>query len=218
MIKAVIFDLDGTLLDTLDDLADAANAMLAARGHPPHPVSAYRRFVGDGMATLVQRAHPPGTHLDEQELGTALRSYQEAYARRWDHKTRPYPGIEGLLGALVEQGIGIAVVSNKGHAYTRPCIDHFFPDLPWGAVYGQRDGIPRKPHPAGALDAACDLGVAPEACAFVGDSGVDMQTGTAAGMVTVGVLWGFREAEELQAGGARHLIAQPAELLDLISR
>lgn len=216
MIKAILFDLDGTLLDTLDDLADSANAMLAGRGHPPHPVDAYRRFVGDGMATLVERTHPHHAVPSGADLQTAVRTYQAEYSRRWKDKSRPYPGLPGLLATLSAQGKQLGVVSNKAQSFTELCVNHFFPEIPWGVVIGQRDGIPHKPHPAGALEAAGILGVEPGECVFVGDSGIDMRTACAAGMIPAGVLWGFREAEELTGAGALHLVKDASALEALL--
>lgn len=215
MIKAVIFDLDGTLLDTLGDIAAAGNAVLRKRGLPEHEAEAYKRFIGDGMRNLARRIFPADhTPTDGPDLDEALADYKAEYARHWRDTTKPYDGIPELLDALVDRGIKLGIVSNKAHEFTGECVSEFVGGWPWSAVIGQRDGIPHKPDPTGALEAAREMGVAPEACAFVGDSGVDMQTGSGAGMKAVGVLWGFRGAEELRENGASALIETPSELLN----
>jgi len=215
-IQAVIFDLDGTLLDTLADLADSANAVLAARGYPAIPTEEYKELIGDGMAKLVERAIPDAAKPSEAELDAALIDFQTEYEQRWNAKTRSYPGIPELLDRLVERDIKLGVLSNKKHEFTIKCVEEFLSPWPWGAVLGQREGIEKKPDPAGAFDAASALDLPPEACLYVGDSGVDMHTGVRAGMTPVGVLWGFRDAAELRGMGADHLIEKPVELLELI--
>ncbi len=213
-IKAVIFDLDGTLLDTLGDLAASGNAVLRKRGLPEHSVDAFRQFIGDGMANLVRRIFPEDAKPAEgDELEAALADYKAEYSARWRDTTRPYDGIAGVLDALVERGIALGVLSNKAHAFTGQCVSEFVGDWPWAVVLGQREGIPHKPDPTGAIEAAERFGVAPGACAFVGDSGVDMRTGSGAGMLPIGALWGFRGADELRENGARALIERPADLL-----
>lgn len=212
---AVIFDLDGTLLDTLADLADSANEALSEYGHPVHPVDSFRTFVGDGMATLMERILPEAarTPAGIQQL---LGRYRTAYDARWKLKTLPYPGIVPMLEALAARGIPMAVLSNKPQAYTEIVMAHFLADHPFEVVFGQRDTVPKKPHPAAALEIAGKLGLSPAEILFVGDTSTDMDTATAAGMIPVGVLWGFRQEEELRAHGARHLLKEPAELLPLL--
>lgn len=217
-IKAVIFDLDGTLLDTLGDLAASGNAVLRKRGLPEHSTEAFCQFIGDGMANLVRRIFPEDAKPAEgAELEAALADYKAEYSARWRDTTRPYEGIAELLDALVARGIALGVLSNKAHAFTEQCVSEFVGDWPWAVVLGQRDGIPHKPDPAGAIEAAERFGLKPEECAFVGDSGVDMQTGSRAGMLPIGVLWGFRGAEELRKNGAKALIERPSQLLDLLA-
>lgn len=214
MIQAVIFDLDGTLLDTLGDLAASGNAVLRQRGYPEHETDAYRHFIGDGMANLVRRIFPEDAKPAEGvELAAALAEYKREYAHRWQDTTRPYDGIPELLDHLVGHGVKLGVVSNKAQAFTENCVEAFVGGWPWAAVIGQRDGIPHKPDPAGALEAAKKFPVAPENCVFVGDSGVDMLTGAGAGMKAIGALWGFRDAVELRENGASALIERPAGLL-----
>lgn len=216
MPAAAIFDLDGTLLDTLDDLADSANEALETSGFPVHPVASYRTFVGDGMTVLMQRILP-ATARSAAAVEQLLEIYRAAYQRRWKAKTKLYPGIDALLHALVEKGIPLTVLSNKPQAYTEICMAHFLGHHPFEIILGQRAEVPHKPHPAGAHEIAQRLGLAPADILFIGDTSTDMDTATAAGMIPVGVLWGFREAEELQAHGALHLVAAPDEILTIIS-
>jgi phosphoglycolate phosphatase len=209
--KAAIFDLDGTLLDTLDDLADSANEALAAAGLPTHPVDAYRIFVGDGIQTLVRRIVPE--NRAEEKVTEVLTLYRAAYGRRWKSKTRPYTGIPEMLTALTQRAVRMAVLSNKPQKFTELCMTHHLPGFSFAPVLGQREEVPRKPHPAGALEISEMLGLIPGEIAFVGDTRTDMDTATAAGMVPVGVTWGFREVEELRAHGAQVIVDHPSELL-----
>jgi len=210
--KAILFDLDGTLLDTLRDLADAMNEVLAAEGRPPHPVDAYRMFVGDGVRTLVSRALAPRIP-DDAALEAGVRAFLDAYGRRWRDHTRPYPGVAALLDGLFERGLQVAIFSNKPEGYTRLTVEAFLGRWSFGEVRGARPDVPVKPDPTGALEIAAHLGVAPGACVFCGDTGVDMATGRRAGMVPVGVLWGFRERAELEEAGARAMLERPEEIL-----
>lgn len=237
-IHAIIFDLDGTLLDTLEDLADAANACLLAQGFSAHPVDAYRQFVGDGVETLFRRALPPGTppgDATEQAVAALVASMRDEYGSRWSAKSAPYQGIRELLAALAPAGLPLGVLSNKPHAFTRLMVGSFFdsaaadaahapahasgddgPLGPFAVVAGARPGVPRKPDPAAAIAMARALGVDPARTAFVGDSNVDMRTAHGAGMLAVGCLWGFRGEKELRESGASVLLAHPLELLEHI--
>lgn len=210
-VKALVFDLDGTLLDTLEDLADAVNAALREAGFAGHPVDAYRYFVGDGMETMLRRAAPAGT--EDAALAALALGLRKTYATNWDAKTRPYPGVQPMLEALARAGLPFAVLSNKPQDFTELCVRRFFPGITFTAVQGSPKGGKAKPDPAMALALAQSFGVPPSEVLFVGDSSVDMDTATAAGMIAAGALWGFRTRDELVAHGARVLLEKPEDVL-----
>jgi phosphoglycolate phosphatase len=212
--QAVIFDLDGTLLDSLEDLGDAMNVVLENADLPVHPIAAYRYFVGEGIERLVYKALPEALRQGP-EFSRYVAAMREEYARRWVNKTRPYAGVENLLAALSEKKVPMAILSNKPHGPTETIVDHLLNGWDFKIVYGARPQMPKKPDPAAALEIARRLSVLPEQCLFVGDTSIDMATAAAAGMFSVGVLWGFRPAEELIAAGARMLIRNPEDLLAL---
>jgi phosphoglycolate phosphatase len=214
-VRAVLFDLDGTLLDTLEDLADSVNAVLRESGFPMHPVASYRYFVGDGARVLMSRVLPE-SHRDEATIASCLRGFVTAYAERWNVKSRPYPGIDALLDGLDQRGIRKAVFSNKPHDATVRCVRDLLKGWGFDVVLGQEEGRPRKPDPEGAFLIARKLGVAPAEILYLGDTGTDMKTAMAAGMMPVGALWGFRTATELIASGARALAGAPAEVLTIL--
>lgn len=215
--EAAIFDLDGTLLDSLGDLADSMNAVLRGSGLPEHPRAAYKRFVGEGVQVLAQRALPPGQR-DDETVARTVAAMLEEYQHRWDATSAPYPGVPELLDALTARGLQLAMLSNKPEAFTRRIAERFFGRWPFAAVRGARPDVPKKPDPTAARAIATQLDVAPDQILFVGDTAIDMRTATAARMFPVGVLWGFRGVEELRGAGARALIAEPAALLtDVLS-
>ncbi len=211
-VNAVIFDLDGTLLDTLADLADSANAVLARLGCPPHPEKAYARFVGNGVRKLMQRALPE-SRKGEKDVAEALRLMQEEYGQRWRAKTKPYPGVLPLLAELTRTGMAFGVLSNKPDALVQQACDAFFPSKPFTIVRGAQHAVALKPDPSPALAIAEALKATPETVMLVGDSDTDMFTARAAKMIPVGALWGFRGEKELRASGAAILLAAPLELL-----
>lgn len=213
--KAVIFDLDGTLLDTIDDLANSMNSVLERSGHPIHSAEAYKYFVGDGMRKLVKRALPEAFRQDTVIDGF-LAEMKAEYGKRWDEKTQPYKGIPELLNALTDKGLKLAVLSNKVDEFTKLVVAKFLPEWKFEAVIGEGNGIPKKPDPSGASMISTQLGINPGEILYLGDTNVDMITATAAGMYAVGVLWGFRKADELVEGGAKVLITKPEALLDLL--
>lgn len=210
---AVIFDLDGTLINSLDDLADCANSVLGEKGFAPHPADAYRFFVGEGMETLIRRAAPAGT--DDETLRRLVARMRECYGRGWAEKTRPYEGVGAMLQALSALSLPLAVLSNKPDDLTKATVGHFFPDVPFAGVLGSPPGGRAKPDPALALGVAAAFNVKPEQVLFVGDSRTDMLTATAAGMFPAGVLWGFRPADELLAHGAKTLLETPERVVGL---
>lgn len=209
MYKAVLFDLDGTLTDTLADIAAAMNRALRLHGLEEWPQDAYRYLVGNGARVLSERCV-----RERKELAPAVRQTYQAYYETHNLVcTRPYDGVPEMLRALAADGLALAVLSNKPDADTKRVVQHFFPDVPFAVVRGQVEGVPVKPDPAGALAVAREMGIAPEAFLYLGDTAVDMQTAIAAGMRPVGALWGFRTAQELQESGACHLAACPEALL-----
>ena len=213
-IKAVLFDLDGTLLDTLADLADSMNAVLVQAGMDAHPVDAYRYFVGGGAAKLVARAAPK-TNDDSALAERLLHNLLREYSFRWADKTKAYDGVADMLDALAARSLAMAVLSNKPHEFTKKCVSKFLPDWRFDVVQGVCQSTPPKPDPAGALAVAHRLAVSPDQMLYVGDTSTDMKTANAAGMCPVGVLWGFRSADELRQNGAAALIKHPSELLEI---
>jgi len=213
--RAVIFDLDGTLLNTLDDLADSMNASLLSLGLSTHPVESYKLFVGDGVVELARRALP-ADHRDEQTLDAAVRAMRENYARRWDNKTRPYDGVHEMLDALTARGIRLAVLTNKPHDFAELCVEKLLPREKFDLVVGVSDEIPPKPDPAGVEYICRTLDVTRSDVLYLGDTNTDMKTAVSAGLYAIGVTWGFRSAEELTAAGARVLIHHPIQLLELL--
>jgi phosphoglycolate phosphatase len=212
--SAIIFDLDGTLLDTLEDLADAVERVLSARGCPGHSLDAYRFFIGNGAAKLIMRALPEDQRHDEI-IRVCLDDFLKDYGQNWNVKTKAYPGIPELLDSLAARKIKMAVLSNKPHDFTKNCVNALLPNWQFEVVLGQRKTVPPKPDPTGALEVASRLKLSPSEFVYLGDSAVDMKTAVAATMFPVGAAWGFRTADELQRGGCRMLIKQPLDLLDL---
>jgi phosphoglycolate phosphatase len=211
--EATIFDLDGTLLNTLDDLADCANTALQRLDLPTHPVDAYRYFVGDGMRTLIQRVMPSSS--SEKQIVECEEIFQKTYAAHWADRTCPYPGIDEMVVCLKESGLKLAILSNKPDAFTVLCVGRFFRQGLYDCVRGETAGVPKKPDPAGALIIAEKIGVRPGNILYVGDTATDMLTGKRAGMTTGGVLWGFRKREELEDNGADYIFSTPQEIVDL---
>lgn len=214
--QLVIFDLDGTLLDTVADLANATNQALEQCGYPTHPVEAYYKFVGNGINKLFARALP--TEASNEENVLRVRSLFVPYYNEHNADySRPYPGVVELLHALQEDGVKIAVASNKYHEATLKLVHHFFPDIRFAAIYGQREDVPIKPAPDIVYDILRDTGISTEQALYVGDSGVDMQTACNAGVESVGVTWGFRSEAELREHGAAHLVHEADAILSFLN-
>ena len=213
--KGIIFDLDGTLLNTLEDLADSMNAVLAGLNLPLHPLSDYRYHLGRGMRSLISNVLPPELRSHELIEKCFTEIFTE-YGKRWDSKTRPYEGIPGLLDDLTARGISMSIVSNKDHYFTVRVVEKFLGRWKFHAVFGERQGVARKPDPVSLVEAAGIMGLNSAEIICLGDSGNDMAAAVEAGMLPVGALWGFREAEELLACGAKVLVKQPPDMLPLI--
>lgn len=211
----VIFDLDGTLLNTLEDLTDAVNAALAAGGYPVRTIEEVRRFVGNGIGKLIQRAVPEGT--SEEDFERVFASFKEYYAVHCNDKTRPYPGIPELLTRLKEAGYRLAIVSNKADFAVKELRDIYFADTIRVAI-GEREGIRRKPAPDTVEQALWELGSDREHSVYVGDSDVDIETAGNAGIPCISVTWGFREEAFLRTCGGQNFAADADEVERWICR
>ena len=210
---ALIFDLDGTLLDTLASLANSFNRSLGTLGMPTHPVNDYRYFIGDGLRNCVIRCL--GNDATEQNIERLTEIQQADYRQTWRDGAVPYPGIESVLDVLGQDNVPMAVLSNKPHQFVVQIMDYFFPNTRFHPVMGHRPGYAHKPDPTTALLIADELDIKPSQVAFVGDTRADIETAVNAGMHPVGVLWGFREFTELESAGATDIIGSPHELLSL---
>lgn len=213
--KLVIFDLDGTLLDTIDDLALSVNHVLQKRGYPTHSTEQYKYFVGNGVKRLIERALPAQI-CTEELVASVQEDYFIYYADHGQDNTKPYPGILKLLKELKKRDIALAVASNKHHRATVELIEHYFGIDTFCTIFGKREGCYPKPDPTIVHDIIKECGVAKEYVLYVGDSSTDMLTAANASVCSVGVTWGFRMREELEEHGANHIIDSPLELLDLI--
>ncbi len=217
MIKALIFDLDGTLLDTLRDLAESTNHVLRENGYPERPLEEYNYLVGQGVRHLIEYALPDDAREDKR-VDRLVEAFREYYGAHWDIHTRPYPGIERMLDGLRSTKRPISVLSNKPHDFTVMCVEKLLPAVPFTIVMGHKDPFPRKPDPASAWYIAEKLGLKPSEIMFCGDTSIDMTTATRAGMYPVGVTWGFRPREELLENGARELADTPEDVLRIFKK
>ncbi len=213
MVKAVLFDLDGTLINSLDDLADSVNRTLAAFGYPTHETEKYRYFIGNGMRKLIERALGS---TDSEQVSRVLEQFMGYYRLHSLDKTCPYEGISELLAALERRGIVSVIITNKAQAAAEKIAGHFFGDKI--RVYGQREGVPTKPDPALVLLAMSELSLKAEECIFVGDSGMDMAVGINAGVAPIGVSWGFRTKAELLENGAKLIADTPRQLWEIVEK
>lgn len=213
--RAVLFDLDGTLLDTLRDIAFSANKALCRLGFPQHGLEAYKYFVGDGRDALAVRILP-GDHRDSATIARLVDCIDQEYSQHWSDTTQLYTGIPELLQSLKDRGIKMAVLSNKPDDATKLAVSRFLPRWQFELVLGVRPDIPKKPSPAAALEVARCLDLLPDEFVYLGDTDTDMRTAQAAGMLPVGALWGFRTGDELLASGARELIRNPIDLLKIL--
>lgn len=215
-IKAVLFDLDGTINNTVNDIAASGNYALAKHGFPTHPADSFKLFAGSGTYIMLQRAMPE-EHKNDGSVELIIDDYMAHYSVHSMDTTAPYDGIRELIDEIKARGYKMAVVTNKPDAVAKQLIEDMFPGK-FDAVIGQLDGMPVKPDPAMPLLAMKELGVTADECVFVGDSGVDIETGKNSGAYPIGVLWGFRGREELLECGAKELIEKPSELLDILAR
>lgn len=216
MKKLVIFDLDGTLINTIADLAHCTNHVLLQNHYPEHELSQYHYFVGNGITKLIERALPPEARIPS----VILRIKEQFVTHYHQHKTdfsRPYPQIPEVLKELKNKGALLAVASNKYQTGTTELVEHFFGKHLFTVILGQRDQIPVKPHPAIVFDILKQTGISPSQTLYIGDSGVDMQTAKNGNITSVGVTWGFRSRQELEENGADFIIDQPQQILELFS-
>ncbi|MBI5559464.1 MAG: HAD family hydrolase [Deltaproteobacteria bacterium] len=214
-VKAIIFDLDGTLLNTLDDLADSMNRVLFAMGFPLHPTSAYKYFVGDGIEKLASRVLPEN-HRDKTTVERCVAGMTHEYGTHWQDKTCLYDGIDEMLSALSDRKVSLNILSNKPDALTRITVSTFFASYGFAIITGARKGIPKKPDPTSAFHIANSLNIPTHQFLYLGDTKTDMETATGAGMFALGALWGFRTASELRESGAQALLEQPIEILNYL--
>lgn len=215
MINGVIFDLDGTLVNSIEDIADSMNFVLEEKGFPTHDYTTYKTFVGQGLKSLVEKALT-STNLTDSTSSICFERMIEVYRENCVKKTQLYPGISDLLSALAEKGIKLAIFSNKANELTQKVVKELLSEWKFEMVIGAGGEIPRKPNPKGALIISEHMGIPPLHLMYIGDSGIDMQTAENSGMSAVGALWGFRDMEELLENGAQTLLEHPLDLLDSI--
>jgi len=213
--QGLIFDLDGTLVDSLRGIAASLNHALASSGLPGHQDSAVRGFIGNGSRILIQRAAP--ADVDEALIDQVEQAFKADYDLTWQNGTLIYPGITGLLESLQALGHQLAVLSNKPHPFTETIVSRMFPTIHFTTVLGQRAGIPHKPDPTGALEIASHLHLRPQDCTVIGDSTMDLETASNAGMRSIAVTWGFHDRERLVAAGAEFIANDPAALLAILA-
>ncbi len=213
--KAVLFDLDGTLVDSLKDIANSMNAVLARFGYPTHHIQSYKYFVGDGTKSLVLRSLPE-MHKSEEIVSLCFNAVKEEYGKHWADNLRLYDGITELLDELQIRKLKLTILSNKYDDLTKIVVTKFLSNWNFEEIFGIRPDIPKKPNPMAAKLIAKKIDILPGEFIYLGDTDTDMKTASAAGMYAVGALWGFREAEELISSGAQVLIEHPLDLLKLL--
>ncbi len=214
--RLCIFDLDGTLADTVASIAYSANLTLEKFGYPKQPVDKFRYFAGDGVGELTRRCLAEVGDVEGKHYEDFLHLYRQYLSKYCMYQVKPFEGIPELIREIGKRGVMRAVLSNKPHRQTQEVIGRLFTDGSFEFVQGQQEGIPRKPDPTGALHLAAIAQVSPEECLYIGDTNTDMKTGRGAGMHTVGVLWGFRDRKELQKNKAEYLVSKPEEILNIL--
>jgi len=213
-VEGIIFDLDGTLVHTIEDIAGAANVLFERHGLPQHGIDYYLNWIGNGAAKFIERAH--GEPVSREQLLAYVREFKEIYGNNLHDKSRVYEGVPELLDTLVGKGIRISILSNKPDLLTREVVSFYLSEWPLVPVFGQREDVARKPDPAGALEIAEMMEIAPERILFVGDSDNDILTAQAAGMTPVGVTWGYGRLLNEPVKGDYPMIGSPSELLNFI--
>lgn len=212
--KAVIFDLDGTLIDSIKDIAISTNLILEELGYDQHPLDDYKNFVGDGALTLLKNSLP--ANVNDATIEKALVLFKKFYGDRIHKNTKPYAGIYEMLDCFIDRELKLCVLSNKPHSFTVEFIEYFFYKYPFVEVHGQKDGIPKKPHPEGAFNITNALNIKANEIVFVGDTPTDIKTAKNAGMISIGVSWGYRSVEELQDADANFIAKTPEHLTKLL--
>lgn len=212
--KAVIFDLDGTLVNSLHDIADSMNTVLKNHDYPTHSYDEHQSFIGSGIRSLVSKSLPL-THNNEKQIDSCFHSMIEVYRDNCTHKTKPYDGIIELLDSLKSRDIKLSVLSNKADALTKKITSSLFPNY-FDPVIGLSNEAHKKPNPFVAVEISKTLGIKPEEIIYIGDTGIDMQTANNANMFAVGVLWGYRPKEELTSNGAKYLLKNPLDLMEIL--
>ncbi len=215
MIRGIVFDLDGTLLNTLKSIANAFNRSLLQMGFPTHDIESYRLFVGDGVYRCAERCLP-AEQRTTKNINQLVEIERQDYATGWKLDAMPYEGISDLLESAEANSLKLAVLTNKDDQFAQQCVSYFFPTTPFSSIIGHSEKIPHKPDPAGGMLIANQLDLAPRELVMVGDTNIDIHTAKACNMVSVGVLWGFRERKELVDAGADKIITHPNELLGIL--
>lgn len=214
--KGIIFDLDGTLIDSMADIAAATNRTMAKHGFAEHPVESFRHFIGDGVRKLILRALPESERSNEQVISSCLSCYADDYRTTWNVKTSLFPGIADAIEQLSAKGLKLAVLSNKPDEFTQACVLHYLKQWRFDTVMGASTRFPHKPDPTSAIHIARSWGIEPAEVVYVGDMQVDMQTARNAGMLAVGATWGLRTREELIKAGAQRTVDRPEELVRIL--
>jgi len=213
-VEGIIFDLDGTLVHTIEDIAGAANVLFERHGLPQHGIEYYLNWIGNGAVKFIERAH--GKPVGREQLSAYVNEFKEIYEKNLHDKSRVYDGVPELLDKLVSLGIQISVLSNKPDNLTKKVVSYYLSEWPLVPVFGQREEVPRKPDPDGAIEIAEMMEIDPERILFVGDSDNDILTAQAAGMIPVGASWGYGRLVNEPVEGDYPMIHKPSELLNLI--